>query len=147
MLEMADVKKNDVVYDLGCGDGRIVVTAAKKFGARGVGVDLDPERIKDSQENVQKNGVEKLVEIRQGDALKVKDIGKASVVTLYMLPEFNRRLVPILKKELKPGSRIVSHDYRLGDWEPEKHVTIQGPEREHTLYYWKIGEENQKPPE
>lgn len=147
MLEMADVKKDDVVYDLGCGDGRIVVTAAKKFGAHGVGVDLDPERIKDSQANVKKNGVEKLVEIRQGDALKVKDIGKATVVTLYMLPEFNRRLVPILKKELKPGSRIVSHDYRLGDWEPEKHVTIQGPEREHTLYYWKIGEENQKPPE
>jgi uncharacterized protein (TIGR03000 family) len=147
MLEMAGVKKDDVVYDLGCGDGRIVVTAAKKFGARGVGVDLDPERIKDSQENVKKNGVEKLVEIRQGDALKVKDIGKASVVTLYMLPEFNRRLVPILKKELKPGSRIVSHDYRLGDWEPEKHVTIQGPEREHTLYYWKIGEDTKKPPE
>src|SRR5690606_37179516 len=103
MLEMAGVTGNDVVYDLGCGDGRIVVTAAKKYGARGVGVDLDPERIKESNANVKEAGVEKLVEIRQGDALKVDDIGKATVVTLYMLPEFNKRLAPILQKKLKPG--------------------------------------------
>lgn len=139
MLELAGVTKDDVVYDLGCGDGRIVVTAAKNFGAHGVGIDLDPDRIRDSKRNVQDAKVEDLVEIRQGDALKVEDIGKATVVTLYMLPEFNRRLRPILEKELKPGTRIVSHDYGLGDWAPERTVRVQGPTREHLIYLWKVG--------
>jgi uncharacterized protein (TIGR03000 family) len=138
MLELAGVGPGDVVYDLGCGDGRIVVTAAKKFGCKGVGVDLDPERIKESRENVKQAGVEELVEIRQGDALKVDDIGKATVVTLYMLPEFNRRLAPILQAKLRPGSRVVSHDYLLGDWKPDQNVTVKGPRREHYLYLWRV---------
>lgn len=140
MLELANVTKNDTIYDLGCGDGRIIVTAAKKFGARGVGVDLDPERIKDSQANVKKEGVEKLVEIRQGDALKVADISKATVVTLYMLPEFNKRLQPILQKELKPGTRVVAHDYGIGDWKPLKTERVKGPNREHIVHFWVVEE-------
>jgi uncharacterized protein (TIGR03000 family) len=143
MLELAEVKKGDVVYDLGCGDGRIVVTAAKKYGVRGLGVDLDPERVKDSLANVKKEGVEKLVEIRQGDVFKV-DVSPASVVTLYLLPEVNLKLRPTLLKQLKPGSRIVSHDFDMGDWTPLKKIEVQGKNgRQHTLYLWKI-EGNQK---
>jgi uncharacterized protein (TIGR03000 family) len=139
MLEMAKVTKNDVVYDLGCGDGRIVVTAAKRFGARGVGVDIDPARIKDSLENVKKSKVEKLVEIRQGDALKVADISKATVVMLYMLPEFQRKLAPILKRELKEGTRVVAHDYWLPGWEAVETDDVTGPFQDHALYLYRIG--------
>ncbi len=140
MLDMAKVTKDDIVYDLGCGDGRIVVTAAKKFGAKGVGIDIDPERIKESLANVKKAQVEKLVEIRQGDALKVPDLSKATVVTLYMLPQFMEKLKPILLKELKPGTRIVAHDYPVPGWEPRERVTV---ERKigfypHTLYLWHV---------
>ena len=103
MLDMAKVGKDDVVYDLGCGDGRIVAIAAKKYGARGVGVDIDPDRIKDSHKTLKKYGVEKLVEIRQGDALKVKDLNKATVVMLYMLRRFMEKLEPIAQKTLKPA--------------------------------------------
>lgn len=139
MLEMAQLTKDDVVYDLGCGDGRIVVTAAKKYGARGVGVDLDPQRIKESLANVKKEKVEDLVEIREGDALKVEDIGKATVVTLYMLPEFNLRLRPILEKHLKPGTRIVAHDYGVAGWKPvQGPIRFKGPDREHYLYLYQI---------
>jgi uncharacterized protein (TIGR03000 family) len=139
MLELAKVTKDDVVYDLGCGDGRIVVTAARKYGARGVGVDLDPQRIKESLENVKKTKVEELVEIREGDALKVEDIGKATVVTLYMLPEFNLRLRPILEKNLKPGTRIVAHDYGIEGWKPmQGPIRFKGPDREHYLFLYQI---------
>lgn len=138
MLEMAKVTAKDVVYDLGCGDGRIVVTAAKKFGARGVGIDIDPERVRESRANVKKQKVEKLVEIRQGDALKVADLSKATVVTLYMLPEFQKQLVPILKRELKPGSRIASHDYVLPGWKEVQMINAQGSYREHMLYLYRI---------
>jgi len=138
MLDMAKVKKEDVVYDLGCGDGRIVATAAKKLGARGVGVDLNPERIKESRETIKKEGVEKLVEIREGDALKVEDLDKASVVMLYMLPEFMRKLQPIAQKKLKPGTRIVSHDFKFPTWKPDEEVDFKGPERTHTLYLWTV---------
>jgi cyclopropane fatty-acyl-phospholipid synthase-like methyltransferase len=139
MLEMAKVKKEDIVYDLGCGDGRVVVTAAKKFGARGVGVDLNPERIKESNDNVKKASVEKLVDIREGDALKVDDMDKATVVFLYMLPEFMRKLEPIAQKKLKPGTRIVSHDFKFPTWKADEEVEFQGPEqRTHTLYLYTV---------
>ena len=119
MLELAAVTKNDVVYDLGCGDGRIVITAAKKYGARGVGVDLDPERIAESKANAEKAGVAKLVEFRLQDAMTV-DVSPATVVTLYLLTASNLKLKPILTRQLKPGARIVSHAFSMGDWPPEK---------------------------
>ncbi|HLW66455.1 MAG TPA: methyltransferase domain-containing protein [Gemmataceae bacterium] len=137
MLKMADVKKGDVVYDLGCGDGRIVVTAAKKYGCKATGFDIDPARIKDSNENVKKNKVEDLVQIKQEDIFKL-DLSKASVITLYLLPDLNVKLIPQLEK-LKPGSRIVSHDFDMKGVKPKKvvHVTPPGDaEREHTIYLW-----------
>ena len=111
MLKMARVKKSDMVYDLGCGDARILVLAAQKYGCRGVGYDIDPERVKDSRENVAKNGVDKLVKIFQADIFTL-DLRKASVIPIYLLPEMNRRLLPQLDK-LKPGSRVVCHNYDL----------------------------------
>jgi len=137
MLKLADVKKDDVVYDLGCGDGRIVVTAAKKYGARGVGFDIDPERIKESNENVKKNKVEDLVQIKQEDIFTL-DLSKASVITLYLLPELNVKLIPQLEK-LKPGSRIVSHDFDMKGVKPKKVITVKSTGdqgREHTVYLW-----------
>jgi len=101
-----------------------------------VGIDIDPPRIKESNENVKKAGVEKLVEIRHGNALDVKDLEKATVVTLYMLPDFMEKLEPIAQKRLKPGARIVSHDFSFPNWKPDKTVQFTGPEREHTLYLW-----------
>lgn len=141
MLKMAKVGKTDVVFDLGCGDGRIVAIATKKFGAKkAVGVDIDPDRIKDSMETLKKYKVPKgVVEIRQGNALKVKDMNKATVVTLYMLPEFMRRLEPQAKK-LKPGTRIVSHDFQFPNWKPDQTVEFRGPERDHTLFLWVVKE-------
>ncbi len=119
MLDLAGVSKNDVVYDLGCGDGRIVITAAKKYGARGVGVDLDPERIAESRANADRAGVAKLVEFRLQDAMTV-DVSPATVVTLYLLTASNLKLKPILTRQLKPGARIVSHAFSMGDWAPDK---------------------------
>jgi SAM-dependent methyltransferase len=139
MLDMAKVKKEDIVYDLGCGDGRIVATAAKKYGAKGVGVDIDPARIKDSAETLKKFDVEKMVEIRQGDALKVKDLDKASVIMLYMLPEFMKKLEPQALK-LKPGTRIVAHDYPFPNWKADVEIEFRGPSRTHTLYMWTVPE-------
>jgi uncharacterized protein (TIGR03000 family) len=142
MLQMAKVTKDDVVFDLGCGDGRVVVTAAKKYGARGVGIDIDPQRIKEARDNVRKNKVEKLVEIRQGDALKVPDLGRATVVITYMLPEFMEKLRPVLEEHLKPGTRIVAHDYPVPRWEVEERANVPSPSRiyAHTLYRWTIPE-------
>jgi len=111
MLKMARIKKSDMVYDLGCGDGRILVLAAQKYGSRGVGYDIDPERVKASRENVAKNGVDKLVKIVQADIFTL-DLRKANVIPLYLLPEMNRKLLPQLDK-LKPGSRVVCHNYDL----------------------------------
>jgi len=147
MLDMAKVKKDDLVFDLGCGDGRIVVTAAKKYGCKGVGVDLDPARIKDSLETMRKEGVGKeLVDIRQGDALKVKDLEKASVLMLYMLPEFMEKLEPQIKKRLKPGTRIVAHDYPFPNMEPDQLVEFEvaGAGRAKRLYMWTIREPKKK---
>ena len=130
MLEMARVTKDDVVYDLGCGDGRIVVTAAKRFGCRAYGFDVDPRRIKESQENVDKNGVGNLVTIQQKDIFTL-DLSQASVVTLYLLPSLNVKLIPQLEK-LKPGSRIVSHDFDMKGVVPDKVIDGDG----HILYLW-----------
>ena len=140
MLDMAKVNKNDIVFDLGCGDGRIVCIAAKTFGAKGVGVDYDPERIKDCLVTMKKYGVTKeLVDIRQGDALKVKDLDRASVIMLYMLPEFMEKLEPQLAK-LKPGTRIVAHDYPFPNTKADQIVEFKGPNRDHTLYMWTVKE-------
>ena len=136
MLELAQVTKDDVVYDLGCGDGRIVVTAAKKYGCKAIGFDVDPQRIKESKENVEKNGVGNLVQIEQKDIFTL-DLSKASVITLYLLPRLNVKLIPQLEK-LKPGSRIVSHDFRMKGVAPEKTVTITSDEdqAEHKIFFW-----------
>jgi tRNA G37 N-methylase Trm5 len=116
MLELAEVKKTDKLYDLGCGDGRIVVTAAKKYGTRGVGVDIDPRRIEESRDNVKENKVEDLVTIVHGDIFEV-DFSDADVVTLYLLPSLNVKLMPKLAK-LKPGTRIVSYEFDMRGAEP-----------------------------
>lgn len=136
MLQLARVTKDDVVYDLGCGDGRIVVAAAKKYGARGVGVDIDPQRIAESEANARKAGVEHLVSFKLEDAMKV-DVSPATVVTLYLLSASNLKLRPILTKQLKPGSRIVSHAFSMGDWEPAKVDQFQDSRGiSRTLYLW-----------
>jgi cyclopropane fatty-acyl-phospholipid synthase-like methyltransferase len=141
MLDMAKVKKTDIVYDLGCGDGRIVCMAAKKYGCKGVGVDIDPARIKDSLATMKKYGVTKeMVDIRQGDALKVKDLERASVVMFYMLPEFMEKLEPQVLKRLKPGTRLVAHDYPFPNLEPEQAIDFKGPHRSHALYLWTVPE-------
>jgi tRNA G37 N-methylase Trm5 len=143
MLELAEVKKDDVVYDLGCGDGRIVVAAAKKFGCKAVGFDIDPERVKESRENVKKNKVDDLVTIKQEDIFTL-DLSKANVITLYLLPELNVRLIPQLEK-LKPGSRIVSHDFDMRGVKPKKVVQVNVKDsREHTVYLWVTPLEKEK---
>ena len=119
MLEFADVKKDDVVFDIGSGDGRMVIQAAKKYGARGVGIELDPRLVQLARAEAKREGVDQLVEFRQGDAFKA-DVSPATVVTLYMLPSFNRLFRPILEKQLKPGTRIVVHDYPIEGWNPVK---------------------------
>lgn len=135
MLELAEVKKGDVVFDLGCGDGRIVVTAAKKFGVKATGFDVDPERIKESTENVKKNKVEELVQIKQQDIFEL-DLSKANVVTLYLLPSLNVKLIPQLEK-MKPGSRIVSHAFDMRGVKPDKQVEVKTAEGgTHTVYLW-----------
>lgn len=137
MLNMADVTKEDVIYDLGSGDGRLVITAAQKFGARGVGVEINPRLIKKSQENAQEARVAEQVQFIQQDLFEM-DISSASVVTLYLLPKVNLRLRPKLLKELKPGTRIVSHQFDMKDWKPDSVVTLDHHSRLHTLFYWVI---------
>jgi SAM-dependent methyltransferase len=136
MLELAKVGKTDLVYDLGCGDGRIVVQAAKKYGCKAVGYDVDPQRIKESKGNAKKNGVEDLVKFEQEDIFTL-DLSKVDVVTLYLLPTLNVRLIPQLEK-LKPGSRIVSHDFDMQGVKPDKIVEFTSKEDnvEHTIYLW-----------
>ena len=137
MLTLAEVGKDDVVYDLGCGDGRIVITAAQRFGARGVGLDIDPERIAESQANARRAGVDSLVTFRVQDVLAA-DLSNATVVTLYLLSSSNLKLRPLLTRQLKAGSRIVSHQFSMGDWEPSRvdtFVDANGSTR--TLYLWR----------
>jgi cyclopropane fatty-acyl-phospholipid synthase-like methyltransferase len=133
MLELAALTKDDVVYDLGSGDGRIVISAAKKYGVRGVGVDIDPERVKEANANAVQAGVADRVRFIEQDLFKT-DLKEASVVTLYLLPEVNLRLMPKLLRELKPGTRVVSHAFDMGDWKPEQTVQVEG----RTVYYWVI---------
>jgi ribosomal protein L11 methylase PrmA len=133
MLEVAAVTKDDVVYDLGSGDGRIVITAAKKYGVRGVGVDIDPDRVKEANANALQAGVADRAKFIEQDLFKT-DLKEASVVTLYLLPEVNLRLRPKLWQELKPGTRVVSHAFDMGDWKPEQTLQVEG----RTIYYWVI---------
>jgi len=133
MLKLAGVHKGDVVYDLGCGDGRTVVTAAKTYGVRAVGIDINPVRIEEAKENVQKNGVGNLVTLRNEDLFEA-DIKEASVVTLYLLTSLNIKLRPKLWRELKPGTRVVSHSFDMGDWKPEKSESVNG----RMIYLWRI---------
>lgn len=135
MLKMANVTKNDVVYDLGCGDGRIVITAAKQFGARGVGIDIDPQRIKESNENAAAAGVTDRVRFSTADIFADStNLSEATVVTLYLLPSLNVKLIPKLMRELKPGTRIVSNSFDMGEWEAEKTMEVDG----RTIYFWTI---------
>ena len=138
MLKIEKVKKGDVVYDLGSGDGRIVVTAAKKYGVKAIGFEIDPERIKESAENIKKAGVGDLVEIRQQD-IRTVDLSQASVLTMYLLPEANLMIRPNIWKQMKPGSRVVSHDFDMGDWKPLKKENIKDASSwDHTLYLWHV---------
>lgn len=133
MLEVARVTQEDIVYDLGCGDGRIVIEAARKYGAHGVGIDLNPDRIKEAQENASSMGVSALVSFIQKDFFDA-DLGNATVVTLYLLPEVNRELLPRLLHALKPGTRIVSHAFDFGAWKPERMIEVNGSK----VYLWVV---------
>ncbi len=134
MLKLADVHKGDVVFDLGCGDGRIVIMSVEKYGAtKATGIDIDPERIREANENAEKAGVTDKVKFLKGDLFET-DLRSANVVTLYLLPSVNMKLRPKLWKELKPGTRVVSHSFDMGDWKPDKTVEING----RRLYLWTI---------
>ncbi len=133
MLKLARVGPDDVVYDLGSGDGRIVIAAAKKYGARGVGVELDPDLIKTANKNARKAGVEDRVRFIQGDLFKT-DLSDATVITLYLSNSINQRILPILQRQLKPGTRIVSHRFDMGDWKPEADVRLEGTH----VFLWTI---------
>lgn len=133
MLTMADVGEEDILYDLGSGDGRIVITAAKEFGARAVGIDIDPERVAEGRANAEAAGVEDQVRFIQGDLFEA-DLGDATVVTLYLLGSVNERLRPKLLDELRPGTRVVSHAFDMGDWEPVATRVVNGS----TLYLWVV---------
>jgi SAM-dependent methyltransferase len=132
MVELAGVKKGDVVYDLGSGDGRIVIAAAKR-GARAIGFEIDPELVGESRANIKKAGVQDLAEIRNQDILTV-DLSPANVVTMYLLPDVNLKLKPNILNQLKPGSRVVSHSFDMGDWKPDRVERIEG----RTIYLWTI---------
>lgn len=133
MLRVADVGPDDVVYDLGSGDGRIVITAAKKFGARGVGIDIDPKRVREARSNAREAGVTDLVTFKQDDLFEA-DFREATVVTLYLLPTVNVKLRPMLFEQLAPGTPVVSHDFDMGQWEPERTIEMNGD----TIYKWTI---------
>jgi len=139
MLQLANVTGDDTLYDLGSGDGRIIITAAQRYGTRGTGIDINPELVQQSQANAQSANVADRVEFVQQDLFQT-DLSNATVVTLYLLPDINLKLRPKLLRELKPGTRIVSHDFDMGEWEPEQVVQVQGPDRQHTIYYWIVPE-------
>jgi SAM-dependent methyltransferase len=135
MFELADVRPGEIVYDLGCGDGRIPVAAAKKFGVRAWGFDINPVRVKESLERVEKEKVEQLVTIKLADVFTL-DLSKADVITLYLLPQLNVKLIPQLDK-LKPGCRIVSHDFNMEGVKPKREIQFTPPGgREHRVYLW-----------
>jgi hypothetical protein len=139
MLELGEIDKTDLLFDLGCGDGRIVITAAKKFGTRGVGIDIDPQRIEESVRAAKEAGVEELVEFRLQDVMKA-DIREATVVTIYFLPESNALLLPLLEEQLKPGTPVVSHNYSIPGWQAKEvtYITLQdGTGQDHTIFVYK----------
>jgi Methyltransferase domain len=139
MLELAGVDKDDILFDLGCGDGRIVITAAQKFGTRGVGIDIDPERIEESARAAKEAGVDRLIEFRLQDVMKA-DIREATVVTLYLLPESNALLRPLFEEQLRPGTPVVSHNYSIPGWESKEvnYITLKdGTGQEHTIFVYK----------
>src|SRR5919109_1613659 len=144
MLELAEVKPSDVVYDLGSGDGRIVIRAAKKYGARGVGIEMDQQLLEQSRKAAEAEGISHLVEFRSEDAL-LADLSSATVVMLYMLPWFNEAMKPKFQKYLKPGSRIVAHDFGIEGWKPDKTEKLPQPEKKvggyvhyHSVYLWRM---------
>ena len=137
MLKIANVGKDDVLYDLGSGDGRIVITAAKKMGCRGVGVEINPRRIEESRENAVREKVTDRVQFLQQDLFKA-DIREATVVAIYLLQSVNIKLRPKLLHELKPGTRIVSHNYNMGQWKPDKTSEVRINWKKHTVYYWVV---------
>ena len=148
MLQLADVKKADIVYDLGCGDGRIVIAAAQQYGARGVGVDIDPVRIAEARDNARRAGVSNLVRFERNDLFEA-DIHEATVVTLFLLTNVNLELRPKLLHDLKPGTRIVSNTFDMGDWKPEKEITVADPQKlsyfSHKLLLWTVPAPNSGP--
>lgn len=133
MLELADIGEDDVLYDLGSGDGRIPITAAKNYGIRTVGIDIDPKRVSEARSNARKAGVDHLVTFRQADLFE-SDISEATVVTLYLLSTLNLKLRPKLISELEPGSRVISHDFGMSDWWPDEMRTVQG----RSIYLWTV---------
>src|SRR5918996_1918465 len=139
MLEVARVKNGDVIYDLGSGDGRIIIQAAKRYGVKGVGIEIDPDLVRKAQDEASKEKVDHLVEFRAQDAFTV-DVSPATVITLYMLTEFNAKLRPILERQLKPGSRVVSHDFEIQGWVPDRVERIKGNFiHDHTIFLFEIG--------
>ncbi len=140
MLRLANVRKGDVLYDLGSGDGRIAITAAKKYGVKATGIDIDPERIREATANAKKAGVSNLVQFRQEDLFQA-DFRDATIVTLYLLPDLNVKLRPKLWNQLKPGTRIVSHQFDMGKWKPEKTLESEG----RTIYFWTVPEKSKRP--
>lgn len=140
MLALAQVTARDAVYDLGCGDGRIVIAAARTYGARGVGVDIDPARIAEARQHAREAGVEHLVTFRVEDA-RTTDVSDATVVTLYLVAALNAQLRPRLMMQLRPGTRIVSHNFPIGDWEPDRVEVLRSADGQtRTLYLWRIPE-------
>jgi ribosomal protein L11 methylase PrmA len=140
MLRLANVQKGDVLYDLGSGDGRIAITAARKYGIKATGIDIDPERIREANENAKKAGVTDLVKFRQENLFSA-DFKDATVITLYLLPDLNVKLRPKLWNELKPGTRIVSHQFEMGAWKPEKRLESNG----RTIYFWTVPPKDKQP--
>lgn len=134
MIKMAGINRDDIVYDLGCGDGRIIIMACRKTGARGVGVDIDPERIRESRANARIAGVEGKVTFIQQDLFKI-DFSEATVLALYLLPELNEKLRPLILTEMRPGTRVISHNYGMGDWEPDK---ARHMDASHSIYLWVV---------
>ncbi len=137
ILRLARVGADDMVYDLGCGDGRIVIAAARDFGARGVGIDIDPRRIEEANAAARSAGVAGRVRFVVQDLFKT-DFSAASVVVLYLFPELNARLRPKLLAELRPGARVVSHQFLIGDWPPERSERVQAGTMDHTVYLWVV---------
>jgi SAM-dependent methyltransferase len=140
MLSVAGVGAKDVLFDLGSGDGRIPITAAKRWGTRGFGIDIDPQRVSEANANAKAAGVTDRVKFRQGDLFEL-DLSEATVITLYLLPTLNEKLMPTLLK-LKPGTRIVSHDFAMGNWKPERVIEKGGK----TVYFWRVPPKGQPYP-